>query len=285
MTQVGTPTRRRPRLRRRRRRRRLDLRHRLHEGRARRPGTSATRTSSRSARAAGGAPIWIQQFGTAGEDKGMAVATGGGAVYVAGMVTAPLGTPLPGHDARRLDGFLAQFRRRGDRSWTRQIGTTGDEPGLGRRGRRVRQRDRGRLTRRRPLRAPRTATRTSSSPRFDPTGAVTLHDQLGTIGNDKGANVTLDGAGNTYVSRLQRRQPRDEHRRFDARAAQVRPGPDAPLDAPVRHRPRATAPTRSPRATSSSRRRARRLGVRASRYGSTLDPDAGRERRRSSRAP
>ena len=35
---------------------------------------------------------------------------------------------------------------------------------------------------------------------FDPAGAVTLHDQLGTIGNDKGASVALDGAGNTYVS-------------------------------------------------------------------------------------
>src|SRR4029453_9289712 len=37
-------------------------------------------------------------------------------------------------------------------------------------------------------------------PRFAPPGAAPLRDQLGTIGNDKGASVTLDGGGNTYVS-------------------------------------------------------------------------------------
>ena len=35
--------------------------------------------------------------------------------------------------------------------------------------------------------------------RFDATGAITAHDQFGTVGNDKGANVTLDAAGNAYV--------------------------------------------------------------------------------------
>ena len=29
---------------------------------------------------------------------------------------------------------------------------------------------------------------------------MTVHDQLGTSSNDKGANVTLDGSGNTYLS-------------------------------------------------------------------------------------
>jgi hypothetical protein len=36
--------------------------------------------------------------------------------------------------------------------------------------------------------------------RFDPSGAATAHDQVGTTGNDKGTNVALDSAGNTYVS-------------------------------------------------------------------------------------
>ena len=49
--------------------------------------SSATRTSILLKLAAtGGAPLWIDQFGTIGEDKGMAVAAGGGYAYVAGMV-------------------------------------------------------------------------------------------------------------------------------------------------------------------------------------------------------
>ena len=35
---------------------------------------------------------------------------------------------------------------------------------------------------------------------FDSAGTLTAHDQIGTIGNDKGASVALDGTGNTYVS-------------------------------------------------------------------------------------
>ena len=44
---------------------------------------------------AGGAPVWITQFGSAGEDKGMAVAAGGGAIYIAGMASDTIGTALP----------------------------------------------------------------------------------------------------------------------------------------------------------------------------------------------
>ena len=77
--------------------------------------------------ATGGAPLWIDQFGTIGEDKGMAVAAGGGYAYVAGMVGDTLGTPVPGTTPGGVDGFLAQVDASGTRTWTRQLGTSADE--------------------------------------------------------------------------------------------------------------------------------------------------------------
>ena len=87
---------------------------------------SVTRTSFSRARARRRAPLWIRQFGTAGEDKGMAVAIGGGAVYLGGMVTSSLGTPLPGTTPGELM-VPRSVRRAPVPSWTKQIGTTGDE--------------------------------------------------------------------------------------------------------------------------------------------------------------
>jgi enterochelin esterase-like enzyme len=147
----------------------------------------------------GGAPTWITQFGTPGEDKGQAVATGGGAVYVAGMATGTIGTPLPGQTPGGLDGFLARYTTAGAATWTKQVGTTADEQVWG-----VAADAAGNAT---------VAGYTSGDlfgtqqgdkdivvATFDPTGAVTASDQLGTIGNDKGAFVALDGTGTTYVS-------------------------------------------------------------------------------------
>ena len=147
----------------------------------------------------GGAPTWIQQFGSTGEDKGMAVATGGGAVYVAGMVTGSLGTPLPGTTPGGVDGFLARFSTAGVAAWTKQVGTTADEQLWG-----VAADASGNATvagfTSGDLFATQQGDKDIVAATFDPTGAVTAHDQLGTIGNDKGSSVALDGSGNVYVS-------------------------------------------------------------------------------------
>jgi enterochelin esterase-like enzyme len=147
----------------------------------------------------GGAPLWITQFGTAGEDKGMAVAAGGGRVYVAGMATGVIGTDLPGTTPGGLDGFLAQLDPSGARTWTRQVGTTADDQLWG-----VAADASGNATAAGysagSLFADLAGDKDIVVARFDPSGAVTARDQLGTIGNDKGAGVALDGAGNTYVS-------------------------------------------------------------------------------------
>jgi enterochelin esterase-like enzyme len=147
----------------------------------------------------GGAPLWIRQFGTTGEDKGMAVAAGGGYAYIVGMASDTLGTPLPGTTTGGIDGFIAQFDASGNRAWTRQVGTTAEDQLWG-----VAADAAGNATvsgfTAGDLFAPNAGDKDIVVGTFDPTGAMTLHDQLGTIGNDKGTNVALDGAGNTYVS-------------------------------------------------------------------------------------
>jgi enterochelin esterase-like enzyme len=147
----------------------------------------------------GGAPIWVRQVGTAGEDKGMAVAAGGGYAYLTGMTSDVLGTALPGTTPGGIDGFLAQFDASGTRTWTRQVGTTAEDQLWG-----VTADASGNATvagfTAGDLFAPNAGDKDIVVARFDSSGAATLHDQLGTIGNDKGAHVALDSAGDTYVS-------------------------------------------------------------------------------------
>jgi hypothetical protein len=147
----------------------------------------------------GGTPVWIRQFGTVGEDKGMAVAAGGGYAYIAGMTSDVIGTPVPGSTPGGIDGFLAQFDASGSRTWTRQLGTTAEDQLWG-----VTADAAGNATvsgfTAGDLFAPNAGDKDIVVARFDPSGAITSQDQLGTIGNDKGTNVALDGAGDTYVS-------------------------------------------------------------------------------------
>jgi enterochelin esterase-like enzyme len=145
-----------------------------------------------------GAVQWTRQFGTTGEDKGMSVAAGGSDVYVAGMATDLVGTPLAGTTPGGLDGFLAHFDTAGNRTWTDQVGTTGDDQLWG-----VAADPTGVAT---------VTGYTSGSlfgtnaggddlvtARIDRTGTPLVRDQLGTLGNERGTSVALDGAS-TYVS-------------------------------------------------------------------------------------
>jgi hypothetical protein len=171
----------------------------------------------------GGDPLWIRQFGTLGEDKGMAVATGAGHVYVAGMTTDTIGTPLPGTTPGGLDGFLAHFDSSGARTWTQQVGTTADDQLWG-----VAADASGNATvagySAGNLFAELAGDKDIVVARFDPTGAATLRDQLGTIGNDKGASVALDGAGNTYVSGFTDGNLETSIGKFDAVLIKYAPG-------------------------------------------------------------
>ena len=94
---------------------------------------------------------------------------------------------------------------------------------------------------------------------------MTLHDQLGTIGNDKGSTVALNGAGNTYVSGFSDGNFEANIGNFDALL--IKYGPDL-----TRQWARQFGTTESDgadasrKASSSSRRVARPSGPRGSRW-------------------
>ena len=138
--------------------------------------------------------MWIQQFGSPGEDKGWGVAATSDGVRVGGMTSGAIGTP-----AGALDGWVARYDPAGNRAWLRQFGTGGNEEVWG-------------LTADAAGNAyvaaysagafagPLAGDKDIVAARFDPAGTMTWADQLGTDLNDKGAAVSLDGAGNLYLA-------------------------------------------------------------------------------------
>ncbi len=69
-----------------------------------------------------GAVVWATQFGSSGEDKGFAIAAGtDGSVYVAGTA----GGSMPGAaSAGGYDGWVAKFASDGTVQWLNQVGTS-----------------------------------------------------------------------------------------------------------------------------------------------------------------
>jgi enterochelin esterase-like enzyme len=167
-----------------------------------------------------GNQLWIEQFGSAGEEKAWGVVVRGGAVYLAGMTAGALGTP-----AGSTDGFLARFDGTGARLWLTQFGTSAGEEAWS-------------------LTADATGNAYVAGysagdfagslvgdkdivvARFDPTGALTWSDQLGTTGNDKGAGVALDAAGNVYVAGFTDGALQSSVGKFDGVLVKYGPGGD-----------------------------------------------------------
>ena len=164
------------------------------------PGTSATRTSicsaspRRAARRRGSRSSARSARTRAWRSRPAAEPS-----TSAAWSPARSGRRCPGRLPAALDGFLARFTTAGAASWTKQVGTTADEQIWG-----VAADASGNATVAGYTSGDLFATQQGDKDivvaTFDPAGAVTLHDQLGTIGNDKGASVLLDGSGNTYVS-------------------------------------------------------------------------------------
>jgi hypothetical protein len=67
---------------------------------------------------ADGRQVWLRQVGSAADDKAMAIAVSGGAVYVAGTTAGSLGTPAGG-----IDGFVTRYSSSADPVWMTQFGT------------------------------------------------------------------------------------------------------------------------------------------------------------------
>ena len=141
-----------------------------------------------------GTQLWLQQFGSAGEDKGWGVAATADGVRLGGMTSGAMGTP-----AGALDGWVARYDAAGNRAWLRQVGTTGNEEVWGLTA------DAAGNTYAAAYSAgsfsgPLAGDKDIVAARFDPAGVMTWSDQLGTDLNDKGAAISLDGAGNLYLA-------------------------------------------------------------------------------------
>jgi hypothetical protein len=72
--------------------------------------------------------VWTRQFATSGDDRGLGVSAGGGAVFITGFVAGPLPgqTSVGGYDA-----FVRKYTADGNEVWTRQFGTVGFDTGQG----------------------------------------------------------------------------------------------------------------------------------------------------------
>jgi hypothetical protein len=142
-----------------------------------------------------GTQQWVKQFGGSAEEKGWGVSSTGGTVWVGGMTSGALGTP-----AGALDGFLARYDSAGNALGAiTQFGTSGNEEvwGLttdGAGNAYVAAYSSGAFA------GPLVGDKDIVVAKFDPSGVETWSDQLGTTGNDKGAGVALDGAGNLYLT-------------------------------------------------------------------------------------
>ena len=141
-----------------------------------------------------GAQLWLQQFGSAGEDKAWGVAATSDGIRVGGMTSGALGTP-----AGALDGWVARYDAAGNRAWLQQFGTAANEEVWGLTA------DAAGNTYVAAYSAgdfdgPLAGDKDLVAARFDAAGTLTWKDQLGTDLNDKSAAVALDGAGNLYVA-------------------------------------------------------------------------------------
>jgi enterochelin esterase-like enzyme len=142
----------------------------------------------------GGNELWVQQFGSTGEDKGWGVAATADGIRVGGMTSGAMGAP-----AGALDGWVARYDAAGNRTWLRQFGTAGNEEVWGLTA------DAAGNTYVAAYSAGSFAGSLAGdkdivAARFDPAGTMTWADQLGTDLNDKGAAVALDGDGNLYLA-------------------------------------------------------------------------------------
>ena len=142
---------------------------------------------------ADGKQVWLRQTGSAGEDKGMAVAVSGGAVYLAGMTAGELGTSAGG-----IDGFLARYSAGGDAVWTKQFGTAASDEVWGMAADPAGGVDLAGYTAG-DFAGTLNGDKDILVARADADGVLTWRDQFGTTGNDKAAAIAVDPGGAVHV--------------------------------------------------------------------------------------
>jgi len=141
-----------------------------------------------------GTQVWTQQFGTASDDRGNAVAVDSvGNIYISGHTSGSLGGP----NAGSRDPFLAKYDASGNQLWARQIGTAGDDRGFA-------------------LAVDSTGNAFISGftdgdlqgfnegssdvylAKYDSIGNLLWTDQFGTLDTDEGRALAVDSIGNVY---------------------------------------------------------------------------------------
>ncbi|WP_344217491.1 alpha/beta hydrolase-fold protein [Kribbella sancticallisti] len=140
-----------------------------------------------------GQQVWLRQVGTASEEKGMAVATSGDGIYLAGMTAGALGEAVG-----ELDGFVARFDQAGTSTWLKQVGTAASDEfwgltGDGSGGVLLTGYTAGNFA------GDLAGDKDLVVARVDASGAVVWKDQVGTPGNDKGAAISRDETGFTVA--------------------------------------------------------------------------------------
>ena len=75
-----------------------------------------------------GNKIWLEQLGTAGDDKSYGVATdGSGNIYISGGTTGS----LEGSNKGDYDAWVAKYNSDGKQQWLKQLGTSGEDSSWG----------------------------------------------------------------------------------------------------------------------------------------------------------
>lgn len=143
-----------------------------------------------------GNKLWTRQIGTEYTDTSDAVAVdNAGNVYISGITKGDLG----GTNAGSFDAFLAKFDSSGNQVWMRQFGTTANEGGqavsVDVSGNIYVSGDTGGS-----LGGPNAGSGDAFLAKYDASGSQVWIRQIGTAGDERIFAVSVDGAGNAFIS-------------------------------------------------------------------------------------
>jgi hypothetical protein len=142
-----------------------------------------------------GTPLWTKQIGTASDDRSWSVAVDkAGNSYISGDTNGS----LEGTNAGAYDAFLIKFDPSGTELWTRQIGSSGNDPSQS-----VAVDATGNVFisgfTSGNLGGPSAGSEDAYLTKFDPSGNELWSAQIGSLAADRSYSVAVDGMGNAYI--------------------------------------------------------------------------------------
>ena len=139
---------------------------------------------------------WIRQLGTTGDDVSNGVSTDGlGNVYIVGRTDDSLGGPNAGSD----DAFVSKYAANGAMQWTRQLGSSARDRGIGVSADKLGHVYISGFTEG-SLGGANAGDLDAFISMYDASGTLQWTRQLGTDGTEIGYGVSADGLGNVYLS-------------------------------------------------------------------------------------